>query len=87
MDISEMMTSEVSEILEIRYIQFSDMSRPISPFLAMDISEMDISEMTSSNGIGIQICPFPICPFYDKPPFLPAPHFEGINFPDLKSLF
>jgi hypothetical protein len=32
MDISEMMTSEVSEISEIRYIQISDMSRPICPF-------------------------------------------------------
>ncbi len=49
MDISEMMTSEVSEISEIRYIQISDISRPIRPFLALDISEMDISEMTSSN--------------------------------------
>jgi hypothetical protein len=29
------------------------MSRPICPFLAMDISEMDILEMMSSNGIGI----------------------------------
>ncbi len=73
MDISEMMTSEVSEISEIRYIQISDMFRPICPFLAMDISEMDILEMTSSKGIGIQICPFPICPFNDKPPFLPDP--------------
>jgi hypothetical protein len=45
MDISEMMRSEVSEVSEIRYIQISDMSRPICPFLAMDISEMDISEM------------------------------------------
>jgi hypothetical protein len=66
MDISEMMTSEVSEKLEIRYIQISDMSRPMCPFLAMDISKMDRSEMTLSKGIGIQICPFPICPFYDK---------------------
>jgi hypothetical protein len=43
------MTSEVSEISEIRYIQISDISRPICPFLALDISELDISEMTSSN--------------------------------------
>ncbi len=56
MDISEMMTSEVSEISEIRYIQtkinffqISDISRPICPFFAMDISEMDISEMKSSD--------------------------------------
>jgi hypothetical protein len=49
MDISEMMTSEVSEISEIRYIQISDMSKPICPFLAMDISDMDILEMTSSD--------------------------------------
>jgi hypothetical protein len=46
MDISEMMMSEVSEILEIQYIQISDMSRLICSFLAMDISEMDILEMT-----------------------------------------
>ncbi len=46
MDISEMMTSEVSEISEIQYIQISDISRPISPFLALEISEMDTSEMT-----------------------------------------
>jgi Fe-S-cluster-containing dehydrogenase component len=52
------------------------MSRPICPFLAMDISEMDISEMTSLKCIGIQICPFPICPFYDKQPFLPYPKKE-----------
>ncbi len=63
MDISEMMTLEVSEISEIRYIQISKISRPNCPFLALDILEMDISEMTLSNGIGIQICPFPICPF------------------------
>jgi hypothetical protein len=44
MDISEMMTSEVSEISEIRYIQISDMF-----ILAMDILEMDISELTSSD--------------------------------------
>jgi hypothetical protein len=76
MNISEMMTSEVSEILEIRYIQISDISNPMCPFLAMDISEMDILEMTSSKHIGIQICSFRICPFYDKPPFLPDPEIS-----------
>ncbi len=35
--------------IDFRYIPISDISRPIYPFLAMDISEMDISEMTSSN--------------------------------------
>jgi hypothetical protein len=59
------------------------MTRPICPFLAMDISEMDISEMTSSKGI--QICPFPICPFYDKPPFLPDPLMTGYAQIPMKS--
>jgi hypothetical protein len=78
MDISEMMMSEVSEISEIGYIQISHISRPICPFLALDISEMDISEMKSSNVSEISefpIYPFPISQFSDKPPFLPTPRF------------
>jgi hypothetical protein len=87
MDISEMMTSEVSEISEIWYIQISDKSRLVCLFLALDISEMDLSEMTSSNVSEISEFPiysFQISRFSDKPPFLPAPDLQ--RFFDTKTL-
>jgi hypothetical protein len=58
-----------------RYIQISDMARPICPFLALDISEMDILEMTSSNlsefrYVHFRYVHFPINhPFYQLPGF------------------
>jgi hypothetical protein len=77
MDISEMMMSEVSEISEIRYIQISDISRPICPFLAMDISEMDISEIKSLNVSEFRYVHFRYVhflinhPFYRLPKYIP----------------
>jgi hypothetical protein len=73
MDISKMMMSEVSEISEIRYIQISDMSRQICPFLALDISEMDISEMTSSDVSEFRYVHFRYVHFLINHPFYPTP--------------
>jgi hypothetical protein len=80
MDILEMMTSEVTEISEIRYIQISDISRPICPSLALDISEMDISEMTSSNVSEFRYVHFRYVHFPINHPFYPLPFLPDCVF-------